>query len=508
MFQKRNGRWFLFVGILVCFFVAVMFSYWRENRTCMGVQILTEEQLRNYQENFSVDIGEGILFNDVPAAVDRERFTIYISQQISQNTIPKDLVGKLRWKDNQYQLYFAPDEAFADMQAAVQENHGFPLVITDGKGKCTNYKVIFTTLPVLKIDDYNQFIDEKKREVFEGRLCLWSAFDPDTGRYSVKESIVQKHVRGGATRGLGKKSWKLSLKEKSGDNQNLSLLGLGADDDWILNPMVIDDTKLREKLFQTVWNQVAENTSWNDKMSSGEYVEVILNKRYVGLYMLQRRIDGKYLNLGSEDILLKAKHSQSHTNVNDVYEVIKGQTDGADSFAPIIDFFYGRNHSIIDVDNFIDVNIFLQWASAVDNRSKNMFFILRKDEQNYCMTMLPWDTDMTWGLYWIDGYVYDFGKSMGTSAFRVEYDKVKLQYTDLEYRIAERWFELREDELSVDNVLFALDTLQQQLCVSGSLLRENACWGYFYEDGVDTIDNLRQFISEKQVQMDTYFLQY
>ena len=72
---------------------------------------------------------------------------------------------------------------------------------------------------------------------------------------------------------------------------------MGADDDWILNSLTMDDTRIREKLFMDLWNLNVEKTDYNFKMSTGEFVEVVMNGKYYGLCLLQRRLDAKYLEL-------------------------------------------------------------------------------------------------------------------------------------------------------------------------------------------------------------------
>ena len=70
---------------------------------------------------------------------------------------------------------------------------------------------------------------------------------------------------------------------------------MGSDDDWILNPMSLDDFKVKENLLMTLWNELAQENDWDVRMSTGNYCEIVMNGRYRGLYLLQRRIDRKYL---------------------------------------------------------------------------------------------------------------------------------------------------------------------------------------------------------------------
>ena len=229
------------------------------------------------------------------------------------------------------------------------------------------YNVVFTTLPVLRIDGEAFALDERDREINRGELCLWTPNDPDSGRYSVKESDVHWHVRGGSSAYQSKTPWKLSLKKKNDTNKNMSMVGLGSDDDWILNAMALDDTKLKEQLFMKLWNERAAQTDWNPQMSSGEYVEVVMNRTYMGVYLLQRRIDGKYLNLESEDVLLKGKSMWIAETITDAYEIVTSPLNEQDTYDLMQDFFDGSDPSIVHQDNYLDVILFLQYASAGDN---------------------------------------------------------------------------------------------------------------------------------------------
>ena len=98
----------------------------------------------------------------------------------------------------------------------------------------------------------------------------------------------------------------MNLRDEDFQKSNVDLLGLGSDDDYILNPMSMDDTFVKEKLIQELWSQLMKQADYNYQMTKGEYVELFINGAYQGLYLLQRRIDAKYLNLNrNQDILLK-----------------------------------------------------------------------------------------------------------------------------------------------------------------------------------------------------------
>ena len=75
--------------------------------------------------------------------------------------------------------------------------------------------MVITTLPVLSLDGSFAYINEEKRNVFAGDLALFSGSDPATKAFSIKESELEWHVRGGSSLNDSKKPYKISLKNKS-----------------------------------------------------------------------------------------------------------------------------------------------------------------------------------------------------------------------------------------------------------------------------------------------------
>lgn len=506
MFDSRRRRLMIFLASLLIFGAAFGLLRQEEARVCMGVKILTEKDQAEIREYIYLDLSRELTHNDQPAAVDVENSTIYISQKIQQGTEPKDLMGKLKITSSSHQLSFAPDEAFTNLAEAVAQGHAFKLNVIDNVGRCMQYRVVFTTLPVLRLDSVQAHQDESGTDVLEGNLCLWAPEDPDTGRYSVKSSGVQWHVRGYTTAMLDKKSWKLSLKKKNGSNENLSFLGLGADDDWILNAMRLDDTKLKEKLFIDLWNSWAEKHTYNYKMSAGEYVEVICDQTYAGVYLLQRRIDQKYYGLAQEDILLKGKNTEIPLNLQDFYEVIYSPLDETETLALMDEILTGTGVSMVQPDNFLDVTLFLQYGSAIDNAGfKNMFYLLKKQGDSYQLSMIPWDTDMSWGVTFVNGFVYDYHKSMNHMPQRREYSAMLQEYPELESLLASRWNELRQTVFAEENILKELKANQATLEQSGALHREIDWWGLMFEG--DTKENLSLFLQERLLRLDEYYSQ-
>ena len=176
----------------------------------------------------------------------------------------------------------------------------------------------------------------------------------------------------------------------------------------------------------------------------------------------------------------------------------------------IEDFFRGTDGDLLDLDNFLDVNLFFQGASAMDNIQKNIFYLLRKTEDGYRMYLLPWDTDMSWGTVWRDeagGFVYDFEASRENVVLRVEYDWMEQYHPDLNQQMANRWQQLRKDLLTMENVTAILEREQQILDASGAQNRDREEWGLYYK-GKDSLENLYRSVEARFDWVDAYYDQY
>lgn len=509
MIDTRKWRTAVFLIFLLLLGGVLLFCRRTEERSCMGVTILSEAQQADLGRYVKTDLSWDLQYNGQRPAVDLHNSTIYISQNIQPGTKAEDLLGSLRSSPS-VRLSFAPDQAFEDLASAVAAGHSFKLNAQYGSDKYMQYDLVFTTLPVLRLDGEAIGKNEKGKDICDGELCLWMGNDPETGRYSVKTSDALWHVRGGISASLLKTPFKVSLKKNSGENRNLSLAGLGEDDDWILNPMNLDDTKLKEKLFMGLWNRRAEQVDWNEKMSDGEYVEVVINQEYWGLFQLQRRIDGKYLQLDTGDILAKCGPSIEPAVVEEAYEIVHTSLTDPQTYEVLQTVFREENGDILDMDNFLDVNLFLQCASAADNYFKNMFLLMEKEGDGYRASLLPWDTDMSWGTVWEaerGGFVYDFEKSRHRVVVRMEYDWMEEFHPDLAQQMAVRWTQLREELLTMETVTEILEQEQQILDASGARSRDTDRWGLYYE-GQDSLENLYRSVEARFAWVDEYYSQF
>ena len=479
-----NKKLLCLVSALLVFVGATFFVTAVEKQYCMGVPRITEEQLNGYTQTTELDISQ-IMFEGEPVAFDWDNNCIYVSQSEGQQKEFSKMQGKLEAADPNYQLFFLND-----------------LLVIQSGNLYQKVKVVITTLPVMYLKVEGNYTDPEGTNIVQGKMTLWNSLGKNTFGYQTKTGAAQWHMRGNSTRIYPKLSWKLNLKESDGQNRNEDLLGLGSDDDWILNPMSMDDTFVKEKISQTIWNQLSQNMNYNYSMSEGKYIELIINGSYQGLYMLQRRVDEKFLKIDqTKDILLKGINTWEAENLEDGYEIIHTPYDFNETYQVMEQVLAHKDGNGIHIDNFIDVSLFLQFLSGSDNYGyKNMFYALCKMDDGYELRMIPWDTDLSLGVIW----GYDYEESMSQMIERQELALVRKQVPDIDEKISKRWAELRSSVYSEENILSIYEEVTKELANSGAVERDFECWGLLHE-GEDSWDNLSCFIQERLEVLDEYY---
>ena len=498
MLNTRKSKITAFIISLLLFLTAafLMQQINRSMESSYHVEILREKPvLSSYRYK---DYSNLLLYRGQPVALDKGTSTIYVSVDPEDEEEVRTIWADFRFTTGGHKVFTVLNQNFEDFKKSIEENRSFPLYIMNRSKQYMQYQVVFTSLPVLTLD--GGFYDkdpQTNREIYSGEMALWtpSAQEP------LQFSKLHWHERGASTSLLPKRSLKLSLKKTNGKNRYLNLLGLGEDDDWILNAINRDDTKIREKLFMDLWNQAAAK-SGQPIMSSGKYVEVICNGTYEGLYLLQARIDNKYLGLSSADLLYKGKQTYIDGAKFFYYEQLWGSPQEQTFLSDILS---GIKPQIIQPENLIDLNLFLQLGNAYDNLyPKNMYYLLRPHEGSWQLQMIPWDTDISFGMELSDIFYYDDSSWAAPPIERPETQFCRKALPQLDRMAAGRWAELRETTFSQKNIGEIADTCYKSLFCSGALLRDQANWSQQY-CGEDTVQALKSWIANRLSFLDQYY---
>ena len=132
-------------------------------------------------------------------------------------------------------------------------------------------------LPVVAIDAPKKIVNEPKRPA--------TMRVRDRQRQEDYDGRIGIELRGQSTQLYDpKKSYALETRTRSGKNRNVSLLGMPADDDWVLIANYVDESLLR--------NFVTYSTArWLGRYAARtRLVEVFVNDSYEGVYLLAEKL--------------------------------------------------------------------------------------------------------------------------------------------------------------------------------------------------------------------------
>ena len=476
----------------------IVYEMKAETRRCMGISFITEEELQ-YRAIQQVDLGNIVYLENQLVPYDQYNNKILLPCQVTQETKFYELEGQLTSALPGYDLYFLWEDAFNILFDAVKYSCKFTLYAIDKNGNYMPYYLNFTTLPIIEMNGTVDYIDDREREVYNGEITVWEPKAPETARLRVQKSGIEWHVRGFSSESFIKKSLKLNLKERSGNNNSLSFCGFESDDDYILNPMWFDDVKVREKLIIDLWNEMADEKGSNLKMSGGEYCELVINGEYQGLRLLQKKIEGDYLKLDEDDVLLKGQNVNLGTTrpPERVYEVVYSNQNDETDFEAISGFFYQTDFSYVNLEAWADLQAFMLLGNLRDNEYyKNIYYVIERDGDQESISFIPWDTDMSFGIYWNDGFRL-LPETVETVSFRMEYDNLLKQYPETKEILEERWKELRQTIFTEENIMTKIDSYRTYLENAGAIFRDYNVLGWYSWGDRDTVEGLKTYIERR-----------
>ena len=266
-------------------------------------------------------------------------------------------------------------------------------------------------LPKLEIETESG--DLPQDEDTTGTLRVTEVYE--TGTCPI-EAFIHIRLRGNTSRRFPKKSYRLKLVAADGAKQDLALCGLRMDDDWILNPMYSDTSKIREAMAYWLWEQINSQgrTAASSRMA---YVEVWLNGVYHGLYLLQERIDRKQVGADKErgilyKVIANAPPDVAGFPVADGAEVCGGLELAfagkavEEAWAPAEDYMAILNGDTpkgsarLCRQNAVDYALWSMLVQARDNHFKNMFIHCVWSDSGYVLYRIPWDLNHTFGDLW------------------------------------------------------------------------------------------------------------
>ena len=503
----------------------------------LGMPVVQDTDFLAGKERLACGRNPGVFYEGVLLPFDRDG-TLYLPQDGGE-----EWLGKLSAPPDTGFLCVEEDPYWKRKSDAIRDNHSFTLWLV-GEGGYYEMRLVVTGTPVMSIQTTRReaqaraAYEEDPDEYFYGGETLYygtvDLFNPGIRmeEYEIIQSYVCYHQKGATASAFEKKSYSISLRDSDGQNADVSLLGMREDDDWKLNALFNDPNRIREISASRLWGMFGGNGMPLKQAGAGmEYVELVLDGRYEGIYCLVEPIDKKQLGLGPRDVLYKVVNGGVPDD-EDIGEAArngwklqypirlrypKSPQDYEAAWYPMRDYlslFY-RNRDVsyqematkTDAANLCDMLIFLMVTSASDNSYNNIYYAARVDEEGrYVMYLIPWDLDLTFGSR------ADFGQR-NFRIFDGDYGKV---YTveaaekliaaapdEMWPYLGDRWEEYRAGFLSTESVLGILTQNRDYLVETGAAIREQERWP---EEEVETdIQELLDFQRKRMEWLDGYF---
>ena len=337
--------------------------------------------------------------------------------------------------------------------------------------------------------------------------------DIDNPEFLNYDGRIGIEVRGSSSQMLSKKQYGFTtLQADNETNNNVSLLGLPEENDWILNGLAYDQTGMRDFLSYELSERLGQYAPRR------VYCEVVINGDYRGLYVFLEKIKA---DKGRVNIVKMDENSNSYPEVTGGYIL---QTDRADNsnyawsmptyqsgwWTVNADFVYcypkgiditaaqsnyihdvfntlaskaGSHNtsitsgipSVIDIPSFVDFMIMAEFSSNVDVYQLSTFF--HKDRLGKLRAGPIWDYNLAYGYDEFgyrsryDVWQFDNNDNLGPKFWK------DLFNTDM-FRcyLAKRWFELTESgmPLNYDEVCARIDEIDDW--ISEGVGRDNQRW--------------------------------
>ena len=375
-----------------------------------------------------------------------------------------------------------------------------------------NTKITFTFLPLLVLQGSFGY------DYAQGSMSLYS---PNATEPTI--SLIKAKWRGGSTNTADKhkRNYKIKSINFKGKSQDISLLGMREDNNWIMDAGQIDLFRLRNRIATEIWNDFATKPYYASKEPkaksgvTGKVVEVILNNEYRGIYSLTEAMDRKELKLKKYDDKNQEFHGQlwkvsswdkatfwdidkDYDNTQETWHAFETKYPDIEDVNPTdysplyeaIDFVANSNDEAFkkevgdyfDIPVLIDYQLFQETLKPVDNNGKNMFWGIYDVAKSKKLTLAIWDLDASVGQFWQcstplhPNRVFpntDLGVKDG---FNLYHRLSSLNVDNYNEKVASRYHELRKTYFSEENLISRYQGYYDMLVKSGAASREECKW--------------------------------
>jgi hypothetical protein len=397
--------------------------------------------------------------------------------------------------------------------------------------------VIINTVGGVSIPDDPRVVADMKI-IDRGENLINHLSDQNNIDYLKYNGKIDIEIRGSSSQVDPKKQYGFSTRKADGVTpNNVSLLGLPADNDWILNGLVFEPSHIRNYLCYNLSRMIGEYASRT------VYCEVVLNGQYQGLYLLLEKIKqghdrvnitdidrsdnsmpditGGYITkadkttgndpvawtmsspLGTDDVTFIHEQPKPEVVTPSQNSYIRGEFQKLSYTASTGNTSFINGYpSVIDVPSFIDYMIINELSANVDAYQFSSYF--HKDRNGKLRAGPIWDQDLTFGydlFFWgadrSKTYLWQFanGDNEGPSFWNDLFNDQKFSCS-----LAKRWNELIKPGKPLNFSVIDNFIDQTDLVINDAVNRDIALWNPEINHA-EEINKIKSFIQERTTWM-------
>ncbi len=204
-----------------------------------------------------------------------------------------------------------------------------------------------------------------------------------TDNDSIYEGRAGIHVRGNTSRDFDKKSYALETWDANDEDLDVGLLGLPAEEDWVLQGPFSDKSLIRNHLIYTLSRDIGRYAART------RFVELEINSEYRGVYVLMEKIkrDDTRMALPSGAVLLKRDWVEGG---NRFIQTTSCKDDLKVEWPDVVDDIVARLDAVeaellggsfgsIDLNSFVDHMLIVELGRNVDGYVLSTWITLSED---------------------------------------------------------------------------------------------------------------------------------
>ena len=340
-----------------------------------------------------------------------------------------------------------------------------------------------SNLPIIKIDTYGRTIPYYGYIVADMKIIRNGDDErnyPDNPPNDYDGRIEIKTRGHSSYYFFPKKQYRIETQDSLGNNLNVSLLGLPAENDWILYGPYSDKSLIRNVLAYTL---AAEINDWAPRT---EFCEIMLNGNYLGVYVLTEKIkrDDSRVNITK---LLPGENSEPEITGGYIFKrdrvdggnaiqlntglefvVIEPDKDNITSsqenwlkkylndFESALYNSIGNYRDYIDVLSFVDNFLIVEFTKNIDGYRLSTYFY--KDRNEKIKAGPVWDYNLSFGNadyndgWSSEGWYYPLIWGMDIYWF----DDL-INNPEFSNLCAKRWQELRQNTFNIPHIFSMID---------------------------------------------------